>query len=333
MRLSATDAALLKEIPYLPHDHVTDILEEAGLLARTEPACATTAWAHTRIAPLPTAMQAQVEVWLTVMRDGTTRTPRQRPRTKATIRLHLSSALPALAHWAQHGATTLCEITSGDITTVLPAPGLERSRMIGGLRSLFRVLTARRLLPTDPTQQLSPGGDGSTIPLPLKVEPTRQALESADPAQALLCALIAFHGLHRHQLRHLRLTDFDGEGRLTTGDRVIILAAPVRERLAAYLQHRTHCWPATGNPHLFIHVRTAVTTACVGPAWVGQHLGPHLTTRTLRNDRILNEAFATGGDAKHLSEMFGISLPAARRYTSVLGHPDLNSPNLHTPTP
>ncbi|MFF1359205.1 hypothetical protein [Streptomyces sp. NPDC058297] len=33
VRLSATDAALLKKIPYLPHAHVTDILEEAGLLA------------------------------------------------------------------------------------------------------------------------------------------------------------------------------------------------------------------------------------------------------------------------------------------------------------
>lgn len=105
VRLSATDAALLKKIPYLPHAHVTDILEEAGLLARTEHACATTAWAQTRIAHLPKAMQAQVEVWLAVMRDGTTRTPRQRPRTQTTIRLHLAGALPALTHWAQDGIT------------------------------------------------------------------------------------------------------------------------------------------------------------------------------------------------------------------------------------
>ncbi|MFH8739329.1 hypothetical protein [Streptomyces sp. NPDC017964] len=105
VRLSATDAALLKKIPYLPHTHVTDILEEAGPLARTEHACAMTAWAQRRIAHLPKAMQAQVEVWLAVMRDGTTRTPRQRPRTETTIRLHLAGALPALTHWAQDGIT------------------------------------------------------------------------------------------------------------------------------------------------------------------------------------------------------------------------------------
>lgn len=268
VKLSATDAALLKEVPYLPYAHVTGILEEAGLLARTEPGCAMTAWAQTRIAPLPKAMQAQVEVWLAVMRDGSTHTPRQWPRTKATIRLHLSWALPALAHWAQDGVTTLCEITPRDIKTVLPAPGPERSRIIKGLRSLFRVLTARRLLLADPTQQITTGGDGSTIPLPLEVESMRQALESADPAQALLCALTAFHGLHTHQLRHLKLTDLD-DGRLTTDGRVIVLAAPVRARLTGYLQHRTDCWPTTGNPHLFIHVRAAVTATCVGPAWCG----------------------------------------------------------------
>lgn len=66
---------------------------------------------------------------------------------------------------------------------------------------------------------------------------------------------------------------------------------------------------------------------------VRQHLGPHLTVRNLRNDRILNEALATGGDARHLSEMFGISLHAARRYTTVLGHPALSDPDLHTPAP
>ena len=89
----------------------------------------------------------------------------------------------------------------------------------------------------------------------------------------------------------------------------------------------------TGNPHLFVHVRTVVTTTCVGPAWIRQHLGPHLTTRNLRSNRIPDEALATGGDAKRLSEMFGIGLHAARRYTAVLGHPGLSDPGLGTPTP
>ncbi|MFE2581544.1 hypothetical protein [Streptomyces sp. NPDC059378] len=39
--------------------------------------------------------------------------------------------------------------------------------------------------------------------------------------QALLCVLIAFHDLYVHQFRHLKLTDFDDDGRRTTRGRVI----------------------------------------------------------------------------------------------------------------
>lgn len=332
VKLSATDVALLRQIHYLPHAHVTNILEETGLLPRTEPPCAVTTWAQTAIAPLPKAMQAQIDVWLAITRDGTTRTPRQHPRTTATIRLYLSGALPALTRWAHDGLTSLEGITPDHIKDVLPPPGPERNRMIRGLRSLFRVLTGRRLLLSDPSRRIRPSDD-SVIPLPLDVQAIRQALNSTDPAQALLCALIAFHGLHTQHLRHLKLTALHENGSLIIGDRTIALAAPVLQRLTAYLQYRTESWPTTGNPHLFIHVRTAVTTTCVGPAWIGQHLGPHLTSRNLRNDRILYEALATGGDAKHLSEMFGIGLRAARRYTAVLGHPGLSDPGLGAPTP
>jgi hypothetical protein len=35
----------------------------------------------------------------------------------------------------------------------------------------------------------------------------------------------------------------------------ILLAEPVRDCLAAYLEHRTRRWPNTINPHLFINRR------------------------------------------------------------------------------
>ncbi|GAB2824736.1 hypothetical protein GCM10027073_63170 [Streptomyces chlorus] len=92
---------------------------------------------------------------------------------------------------------------------------------------------------------------------------------------------------------------------------------------AAYLDHRHRQWLATANPHLFVHFRTATTTAHVGHRWINLQLGPHLTTHALRNDRLLHEALATDGDAKRLGDLFGLSTRAARRSTKSLEHPDL----------
>ncbi|MFY4722206.1 hypothetical protein [Streptomyces sp. LaBMicrA B280] len=94
-------------------------------------------------------------------------------------------------------------------------------------------------------------------------------------------------------------------------------------RLAAYLDHRRRHWPTTANPHLFVHFRSATTSAPVGHRWINLHLGPHLTIRALRNDRLLHEAQATGGDVKRLGDLFGISPRTAYRFTRTLGHPDL----------
>jgi hypothetical protein len=42
-------------------------------------------------------------------------------------------------------------------------------------------------------------------------------------------------------------------GRLHIGEQTILPADPVRERLAAYLDHRARRWPATANPHRFVN--------------------------------------------------------------------------------
>ncbi|WP_278258194.1 hypothetical protein [Nocardioides convexus] len=54
------------------------------------------------------------------------------------------------------------------------------------------------------------------------------------------------------------------DGRLTIGDRVIPLAAPVRTRLAAWLDHRNRRWPGSINPHLLVSRRTAPRLVPVG---------------------------------------------------------------------
>ncbi|WP_256921061.1 hypothetical protein [Streptomyces hilarionis] len=321
--LTADDVAVLRQVN-LPHGHVTAILERAGLLTSDRvPAVIT--WAEQQITALPPAMAGQIRAWLTLMHEGSTSPPRRHPRSETTIRLHLHWAMPALTQWAATGKTSLREITPHDIRTALPPTGATRTQMGQGLRSIFRLLKAQRLVFTDPARQVSTGFPAPTIPMPLPVEHIRAALDSADPAQALLAALAAFHALTAQQIQHLRLTDIH-DSHLDVDKRRVPLAEPVRQRLAAYLHHRRRHWPTTANPHLFLHFRTATTTAHVGHRWINLRLGPHLTTRALRNDRLLDEALATDGDAKRLGDLFHISTRTAQRFTHSLEHPDLRTP-------
>ncbi len=138
----------------------------------------------------------------------------------------------------------------------------------------------------------------------------------------MVVALIAFHGLRTGHLRRLLLTDLR-DGRLHVDGRVILLAGPVRERLAAWLDYRNRRWPHTANPHLFVHYRSAARTEPVGHRWVKLAIGPGLTATTIREDRILNEAHASGGDQRRLADLFGLSIDAATRYTATVDHPAL----------
>jgi hypothetical protein len=48
-----------------------------------------------------------------------------------------------------------------------------------------------------------------------------------------------------------------------------------------------------------------------------------MAIQQIREDRILHEALATGGDVRRLYDLFGISVAAALRYTAVLDPPGL----------
>jgi hypothetical protein len=55
----------------------------------------------------------------------------------------------------------------------------------------------------------------------------------------------------------------------------------------------------------------------------GFAFGPGLNARAIREDGILNEAHATGGDTRRLADLFGLSIQAGTRYTNTVDHPDL----------
>ncbi|MEU2458253.1 hypothetical protein ABZ604_11645 [Streptomyces sp. NPDC012473] len=96
----------------------------------------------------------------------------------------------------------------------------------------------------------------------------------------------------------LKTTDLR-DGRLILPNRTVLLADPVRTRLAAYLDYRNHRWPRTANPHLFISQTTGCGVEPVSNVWINDVLG--MPTSRLREDRLLYEAEATGGDPRRIA--------------------------------
>jgi len=275
---------------------------------------------------LPAPMTAQLEVWLEVMLGGSHQAPRRRPRDPMTTRIHIMGIAPILHAWATDGRQSLAEITTAQVRAALPASGSHRYFAEYGLRSLFTVLKDRKLIFTNPARSLRPTPMTRNVPLPLDTDAVTRALNSSDPAIALAVALVAFHALTAAQVQRLKLTDVV-DGRLALDGRDIPLARPVLVRLAAWLDHRGATWPASINPHLFVGIRSAPRLGPTGKQfpWTKTDLRP----QALREDRILQEIHATGGDIRRICDLFGLSVDAAVRYANTIEHPDLR----HSLTP
>lgn len=318
--INASDVVLLRDIG-LPVWTVMEVLSAAGIL-HEDRTPALDAWFAEQIEGLPEPMAGELRIWFDVMKHGSRTPPRRLPRAENTIGLHIRWALPTLRAWAAAGHTSLREITRDHLLDALPASGNPRSQAGQGLKSIFRLLKARKALFTNPTARLKTGQHESHQPLPVDLAPVRAALHSDNPAQAAVVTLVAFHGLRSGHLRRLQLTDIQ-DGRLHVDGRTIVLAEPVRQRLATYLDYRNRRWPSSINPHLFLHYRTAGRLGPVGQRWIWLTIGPGINAAAIREDRILNEAHATGGDQRRLADLFGLSIQASTRYTATVDHPDL----------
>lgn len=268
---------------------------------------------------LPTAMIDQLTVWFDIMRHGSTTPPRRKPRDDATIRALLLGIAPLLHTWAESGIESLAQINTRMVHQALPDEHVQRHWADRGLRSVFSILKARKLVFADPMRDLPTVSIRTTVPLPLDPAAVRAALNHPDPATALGVALVAFHGLTNAQTRSIQLTDIV-DGRLTLLDgRVIPLAGPVKVRLAAWLDHRAKKWPRTLNTHLFVTQNTAPRLSAPGHSFPWNKAG--LNPQSLRTDRILAEIHATDGDVRRICDLFGIGIDAAMRYAATLGHP------------
>lgn len=310
-KINATDVLKLPSLQAnVSAQSTMDILAVAGLLNDDRPSPVERYFTN-QIAGLPAVMTAQLQTWFDIMINGSTTPPRRHSRDPETAKLHIRALAPILRIWASQGHDSLAEIERDDILARLPAPGPRRHSAEQGLRSLFGVLRARRLVFVDPTRGIPYTDTNSSVPLPLDTDAIRAALNSPNPAAALAVALVAFHALTSRQIRALMLTDII-DGRLHLDDRNIPLAEPVLPRLSAWLDHRARTWPTTVNPYLFINRRTAprLTEVSRRFPWTEVNLRP----QTLREDRILDEVRATGGDLRRVCELFGIRVETALRY-------------------
>ncbi|MFI9155399.1 hypothetical protein [Streptomyces sp. NPDC053367] len=210
--------------------------------------------------------------------------------------------------------------------------GTPRVDMLQGLRHILRPLKNRRIIFTDPTARVFCGMPTPTIPMPVEVDALREVLHDREAPRAALAALIIFHALTSGQLRGLETTDLrDGRLFLPNPNRTVLLAEPVRTRVAAYLDYRNHRWPRTANPHLFVSQITGCGVEPVSNVWINDVLG--MSARRLREDRLLHEAEATGGDPRRICDLFGLSVGAALCYTGTVDQPGLIERSLRNAGP
>jgi hypothetical protein len=317
--IRASDLDTLTQLGIHSARLVRVVLDEAGLLD-DDLTPALEQWFASKTAQLPVHIRTELNAWFEVMRHGSAIPPRRRPRAEATIRIHASFVMPPIQAWVLAGHDSLREISRDDVLTALPAGGDQRVLTIAGLRSMFTVLSGRKLVFLNPTARMRVGRIESCQPLPIHTDLIKQALHSDHPPRAALTALIAYYALQPHQVRALKLTDLH-DRRLHLDGRVLLTPPAVHERISRYLDYRTTRWPRTTNPHLFINQHTAGHTAPIGPLWIARTL--QLGPRLLRHDRILDEAHNAAGDVRRLCDLFDMSVNTALRYVAAVEHPDL----------
>jgi hypothetical protein len=308
--VSYSDVAQLAQIG-LSVPAVAAVLQRAGMLHddREPPVVG---WFARKTVDLPPGIRDELSIWFDIMRNGSTIAPRRQPRSNEATTNFLRYALPAIQTWASTH-DSLRAITPDDIRIALPTVGYQRAHMLQGLRSIFGVLKGRQIIFVNPTARIHQKGPNHPIPKAVDITTLRAALDSPDPACAGIAALLCFHAIRVQHLRLIRVTHI-ADGHLTIDNRKILLAPQVRQRVAAYLDYRNTTWPNTINPHLFVNRRTVTHTRPAHGHWCTQTLG--LPAQMIRQDRILNEALATGGDLRQLAEMFGLSVGTAGIYAN-----------------
>lgn len=308
--IRASEAARLQEVSNCTVKPVVEVLDSVGMLDDDRPAALET-WFDALTAGIAGQMLSEYRQWFYALRDGSKTPPRSHPRSVETVRHRIAATAPTLTAWTDAGHQSLREITRQDIIDALPELANRRRQLLDSLRSMFRFLKGRRLVFVNPTARMRSERVQPNHPLPMNTQVLRDAINSTEPVRAALAALVAFHALRSGQLRSLKLTDMR-DGRLFLADRTVVLAEPVLERINRWLAERARRWPTTANPHLFINQYTAVRIGQVSGYWISDT--NRVPAQRMREDRILHESLASGGDVRRLTDLFGLTVGGAERY-------------------
>ncbi|MFJ4519290.1 hypothetical protein [Streptomyces sp. NPDC088816] len=216
---------------------------------------------------------------------------------------------------------TLRQVTRDHLATWL-ANRPHRAYEASALRSLFGTLKAERLIFSNPMRGIKGGGLTTTIPASLTTEEVEAVAQAAlqDPALRVVVALSGIHALAAHQIRTLLLDQADLAGcRLDPENLNRPLDEYTAEAITDYLDYRRGRWPNSTNPHLLISRNTATTTTAVGTFWLDKLVRPlPVGLDRLRQDRILEEALASGADPLHLAHVFSLGAKTSLRYTTAV---------------
>ncbi|MEV7043698.1 hypothetical protein [Amycolatopsis sp. NPDC051061] len=281
-------------------------------------------WIDEQFHALPPQMRQELDAWITLLRDGTPRSP---ARHRSTVSALLAKAHPFLLECANR-YTTLRQVTRDDVVKWLEGR-THQGNDASALRNLFRSLKSQRLVFTNPTSRIRIGAPHQSTPTSLSQDSLSELGDAANHSAQLrvVLALIGVHALQPNQVRRLSLEHLDLPNRwLRTGDVDRAIDPFTASAILDCLAHRHDRWPHTSNPHLLLTRRTAHEQGPVSEYWLaGLFRGLPVTLRQLREDRILEEARATGGDPLHIASMFGLGAQTGLRYASAV-HPGLADP-------
>ena len=300
---------------------VVEFLTDEGL-ACTNPRAAHGQWLERRLAALPAPFAAEVRIWTGALYG---RGPRAgRPRHPRTIEAYLRVLETPLGAWAATYGS-LRQVTTEDLIAQLDTfTGATRRLAMAAMRSLFTTLKARRVLFTNPAGPLTGRALQPPPVLPLDDALRARLLSLAkEPAQRLIMLLAGVHALRPSQICALTL---DAAGPAASTLLISGRARPLDQlttsHLRAWLAAHHARWPATANPHLLINRSTAGGLQPVDRSYVQATVRrAGITAASLRADRLLDEACASGGDPLQLTHLFGISDPTAIRYCAETGLP------------
>lgn len=310
----------------VPGLRVLEVLTAAadGLVVEDRPD-SLTVWIDKQFAALPPSMRQELQAWIDVLRQGT---PRRRARPRRTVFKRLANIRPFLLECATR-YHTLRQVTREDVLAWLEGRK-HQTHDASALRGLFGTLKSQRLVFTNPTHRIRMSAPNRTTPRPLSPESLQRLGEAAEdnPALRAVLALTGVHALGPKQVRDLRLDQVDmANQRLDVNGTHRTLDPFTATAISSYLDYRHARWPHTSNPHLLTTSRTAREQTPVSEHWLATLFrGLPATPSQLREDRILEEARATGADPLHLTAMFGLDGKTGLRYAHAV-HPELIPPD------